>query len=476
VALPEKTEPQMWPGRFLFVSIAGTAIDNDTAAFLKEVRPGGVVLKDENIIDEAQTADLVKKIKEAAGMGTGLGDLPLVAVEQEGGKINPLKLKTKDAPGAAELGKKGDAAFAKEAGHKAGAAALARGIGVLFAPVLDVIPAGVPKGEMEGRVFGSSQKTVERIGLAFADGIAEAGAIAVCKYFPGIGASKIKEGVELASLDMDTSELNKRVYPFQEAVRKNVPGIIVGHVAVPAVDALAPERLAVFSPVIVNDLLRKEDYWNYRGVVIADNMAAIKSVSTEKGVVDAMAAGCDAVLLFPANRDQVKSVCAAIQAAIDNNSLKKELLAQSMGRLDEWKIKLAAAKVEPEQKPEPVQPKAETPVAEPSATPEPPKSEPKPEEPPVKVEPVPEVKPEPVPEVKPAPEEPKPVVAPPKAEKPVKKKGKIATETYVVKKGDSANKIAVRFGITLKKFKELNKLDDAAELAVGQELIVPKQR
>lgn len=86
----EVTPPSAnWPARYLFVAVKGTSLDDATQSMLKDLKPGGVVLRAENIENRNQTIALVRAIKEAVGYGTDLADLPLIAVAQEGGTSTP---------------------------------------------------------------------------------------------------------------------------------------------------------------------------------------------------------------------------------------------------------------------------------------------------------------------------------------------------------------------------------------------------
>ncbi|HRZ84402.1 MAG TPA: glycoside hydrolase family 3 N-terminal domain-containing protein, partial [Candidatus Hydrogenedentes bacterium] len=127
-------------GKNLIIAVEGRKLSKQQAAFLAEFRPGGVVLLGGNISSRAQTSALTQAIKQAVGGGTDLANYPLVYVDQEGGRINRLRLD--GAPSAAALGRLNDGEAARETGVVFAREAAARGIGVVLAPVLDLCPAG----------------------------------------------------------------------------------------------------------------------------------------------------------------------------------------------------------------------------------------------------------------------------------------------------------------------------------------------
>ena len=328
-----ESEIDLWPARHLFIAVKGTSLDTVTKSFLRSLKPGGVVLLEGNIRDRTQTTRLVSEIKEAVGLGTGVADLPLVAVDQEGGSVNRLKLK--DAPGALELAAKADLDAARDTGLRYAEECTGRGIGVVFAPVLDVYQPGAHKA-MARRCFGSDNGVVTAMGLAFADGLMQGNVLAVAKHFPGLGASKEDSHTTLAVLAVERRTIAEMLFPFNEAVNCGIPGIMTGHIAVPSFDKDQPKRPASLSPVMVRFL---RDRWNYKGVIVTDDLAMgaiAESHSIEDAAVQALAAGNDALVVLDHDPTRIHAVCQAIEQAVETDRLSREELVKSMKRLDGW--------------------------------------------------------------------------------------------------------------------------------------------
>jgi beta-N-acetylhexosaminidase len=337
----EPAKEPVWAARHLFIALNGQWVADGTKEFLKEIRPGGVILRDVNLRSRSQTISLVNEIKTAAGMGIEVYDLPLIGVAQEGGDRNGLALK--NAPSAAQVAEYRNDGMAEELGRVYGEEARARGIGIVLAPVLDISEPGGIYPSLEQRTFGTDQKMVTSLGLAMAEGLRNSGVIPVAKHFPGYGiASFGTDGITVV-LNKDVSGLARAMYPFNEAVRRGIEGIIVGHVALPALDKDFPERSAALSPVIVNELLRVR--WGYNGVVLADEIALNEMInmhSVNDAVVEALQAGCDAVLFLDPNPNRIRAACHAIEQAVWDGKLSREQLAASAERLDQWRAKLGA--------------------------------------------------------------------------------------------------------------------------------------
>jgi beta-N-acetylhexosaminidase len=323
-----------WVARHLFLAINGTKLDDATRDLLAELKPGGIVLTGENITSKIQTIGLTKSIKDAVGLGKDIDSLPLIAVAQEGGEAgNPLRLT--DAPSLASIGERRDLELARAVGLNYAESSVGRGIGVLFAPILDVYAADTPEA-VRARSLGADYQAVRSLGLAFAQGVTQGGVIPVVKHFPGIGAAT-GDGRETIAVLPNEIPLEEVVFPFNEAVTRGIPGILVGHVAVPAFDTDAPNRPASLSPKMLTDLVRKT--WKYSGVIVADDLTApaiAQALSPGEAAVQAFAAGCDAAILLDPDFKTIRDVVSAVDEAVNAGVLSRTALSDSKERLDRW--------------------------------------------------------------------------------------------------------------------------------------------
>lgn len=465
-AIPE----DVWPARHLFIAVSGNALSNEAKALLSELKPGGVVLLDYNIANTNQTAKLVANIKDAVGLGKEIYDLPLVAVDQEGGIFNRLNLKS--APGAPELGAKRDPDAAHEVGLSFGKACKDRGIAVLLAPVLDVALPGAPD-VIKARSFGKDRDVVQALGLAFADGAMQAGVFPVVKHYPGHGAAHPDPQTTLAVIELGQSqELAKVLYPFAQAVVAGVPGMLVGHIAVPRLDEADPQRPASLSPVLVREFLRNR--WAFKGVILSDDIALAAAATggdVGKAAVLALAAGCDALLLADPSPERIRGVCEAIETAVNDGTLSLENLNESKRRLEDMQKWLQAPKGLPGGVPK-LAPESPAPVdvaAEPAPAPEPAKPA---EEPAAEAAPAPDApKAAEAPPAEAAPEPPKPPAETPAPAAP----GADRPTYHEIKPGDTLTQLSARYGVSIKDLKEWNKLD-GDKILLGQKLRVSSPR
>ena len=156
---------------------------------------GGAVLFARNVpktedgaVDLEPLADTTRALARAAD------DPPIVAVDQEGGRVARLRAPLMALPPMARVGRlPKDLVQRVAAAHGAELAAL--GFTTPLAPVLDVHTR--PENPVIGdRAFGGDPDTVARAGLAWAAGLAEAGVFACGKHFPGHGDTALDSHVD----------------------------------------------------------------------------------------------------------------------------------------------------------------------------------------------------------------------------------------------------------------------------------------
>jgi len=323
-------------GRHLFVAVHGNAMDDAGAEFLGRLQPGGIVLRDENLSsDVGETTAFVRALRTAVSQGASLADRPLCAVFPQSGGL--ARFAGSDGPSAAELGADWDTERAGAIGREFGSACLERGISVVFSPRLDIDEPQGEHPELAVEAFGRDQGVVAAMGLALSEGLSSAGVAAVAVHYPGLGAARLDAAKDLWVIDRDVPQLAELMYPFAEAIAHGVPGVLACHAAVPALDKTQPDRPASMSPVLIRDVLRTN--FKFNGVVMADDVmppARVGRRTPGDAAVEALAAGCDALLFLDPDPVGIHGVCQAIEAAVRDGRLFKAELDASKGRLDAW--------------------------------------------------------------------------------------------------------------------------------------------
>jgi beta-N-acetylhexosaminidase len=187
-------------GQLFFIGIPGTELDEETAALLADICPGGVCLFARNIKEPAQTRTLLESIRAS------LPAEPFLSLDQEGGLVDRLRRILGASPPASQLR---DREESGKFGQLTAEAIRILGFNTDFAPVVDVIDAdraGYPNG-LHSRSFGGSAEEVVDLAGAFAAALAAGGCLPCLKHFPGLGASRVDSHTHLPEVRIGSAEL-----------------------------------------------------------------------------------------------------------------------------------------------------------------------------------------------------------------------------------------------------------------------------
>ena len=277
----------------LMLDIAGTELTAEEREILLHPIAGGVILFSRNYQVPDQLQALVQelhRLKEPA---------LLVAVDQEGGRVQRFREGFTQLPPAAWFGQRYDEnpARALQMTRNVGwlMAAELRGCGIdfSFAPVVD-LGCGISK-VIGDRAFHAQPRAVADLAQAWMRGAHEAGMAAVAKHFPGHG--NVAEDSHLA-LPRDRRRpqeiMMDDLLPFQFLIDQGLEAIMPAHVIY---EGAAPE-LAGFSRFWLKRVLREQ--LGFQGVVFSDDLT-MAAAGEAGGFADraraALDAGCDVVLV-----------------------------------------------------------------------------------------------------------------------------------------------------------------------------------
>jgi beta-N-acetylhexosaminidase len=245
-----------------------------------------------------------------------LGPPPIIAIDQEGGRVVRLHEGIEVIPSMMALGAAGDLELAERAGEQTAFDLRRAGCTMDFAPVLDL--AVDSRNTVIGtRSFGADPQSVAALGAAFARGLERGGITPCYKHFPGHGATSVDSHYALPVLDAGEETLLARdVVPFA-AVAQEASAFMSAHVLVPDLDS---QRPATLSRRILTDLLRSK--LGFDGVLVTDclEMEALGGFGPVESAVEALIAGAD-LLLFSHHIELAVAAAAAIEAAVEEGRL-----------------------------------------------------------------------------------------------------------------------------------------------------------
>ncbi|HJO24119.1 MAG: beta-N-acetylhexosaminidase [Myxococcota bacterium] len=297
------------PGQLLFAGFEGTRAPRDLLGLVREGRVGGVILFARNLEGPEQVRQLVAEFHASAPAAHPL----MVAIDQEGGRVQRLRAPWTEWPPMRTVGEHDRPSHTRALGTALGRELADLGIGLDFAPVVDVDTN--PDNPVIGdRSFAGTAEAVGRHAAALIAGLQGTGVAACAKHFPGHGDTQVDSHKELPRVAHAIERLRAvELPPFRAAIEADVASVMTAHVVMEALD---PELPATLSPKVLG-LLRHEI--GFDGVVFSDDleMAAVANHHTPGDAVRlALEAGCDA-LLTCCRTDVRNATLAALEALPD---------------------------------------------------------------------------------------------------------------------------------------------------------------
>ena len=280
-------------------ALESTQLTAEETSFFRKHPLGGITLFTRNIPSQFQ--DIIPLVKSFRSLVSeaGAGSLaPVIAIDQEGGRVRRLKEPFPDWGPALHWGLGQDkipaTTFIQNSAFCLGQLLRSLSINVNFAPVVDCFTE--PTNQAIGdRCFGSAPAQVIPRAQAFLDGMQAAGVMGCLKHFPGQGDATVDTHLGSASIALSYEKLQAReLQPFVALLPRS-PMLMLSHVIFSAVDSL-PVSL---SRVWMQDIIRGQ--LGYSGVLVSDdfNMGAIAQDDGQWGeaVLTAISAGTDLLLV-----------------------------------------------------------------------------------------------------------------------------------------------------------------------------------
>jgi len=288
-----KTTLRQAAGGLLVVGLSGTELTGLERAWLKLVRPAGVILFRRNIVNSSQTRALLHDSTSLCSPNS------FRCVDVEGGTVDRLRDALAAMPSAhavAEASRRtGKRGIIREQGELIASSVKAFGFNTTLAPVVD-LAAPESAGVLGTRAAGATAEDVIDYARQFLAVLAARGVVGCGKHFPGLGGGTRDTHLETPVIQSSVRDLwRKDLAPYRE-LRNELPMIMVNHAAYPKAPGQKPgkARPASVSPYWITTVLRKRiGYW---GIIFSDDMemgGILKFMSIEEAAIAAMRAGMD---------------------------------------------------------------------------------------------------------------------------------------------------------------------------------------
>jgi beta-glucosidase-like glycosyl hydrolase/CubicO group peptidase (beta-lactamase class C family) len=321
-------------GQMIMPWALGNYISDDSKEFkrlsslVRDLKVGGIIFFKGDIMNEAL---IINKLQDLANVSL------LMASDFERG----LGMRLTDGlefPYNMAVAATGKPELSYKMARAVSAECRAMGVHQNYAPVADV-NNNAENPIINIRAYSEDKDIVSEFSNAYIAGAAEEIVLTTVKHFPGHGDTKIDSHQDLPVINIDRLNLAaNELVPFAEAIRAGVHSVMVGHLAVPAIEP-EPRLPATLSKVIISDLLKGE--MGFEGLVVTDamNMSAItKYYSTAEATILAIKAGVDILLMPPDEEVAVYAIKSAVETGdIDikqiDNSVRKILAAKRWLRI-----------------------------------------------------------------------------------------------------------------------------------------------
>jgi beta-N-acetylhexosaminidase len=311
----------------LMTSLEGTLLTNEEKKLLSNKHVGGVVLFSKNFESQLQIQSLCSEIK-------AIKENIVIAVDQEGGRVQRFKKEFTALPSMQDLGdyaiEKNNMGICYEIGWLMASELAASGVDISFAPVLDVDRE--TSSIIGNRAFSDDPNLLIKLACNFINGMNEAGMQATGKHFPGHGGifedSHISEPIDTRSYE-ELLEIDLK--PFIE-LKNNLGGLMTSHITFPKIDS----NCVSYSDVWIKKILRNK--LAFKGIVFSDDlsMKGAGNFSMGQKALKAIEAGCDMVLVKGNYCNDNLGTIDAIETLEKNNiqTLAKIKLLQSSVNID----------------------------------------------------------------------------------------------------------------------------------------------
>ena len=272
----------------LMTDIEGASLTPQDKELISSKHVGGIILFSKNFESQSQIRSLCAEIRSVKKN-------IIIAVDQEGGRVQRFKNEFSTLPSMQELGdyalKNNNLEICHEVGWLMASELAASAIDISFAPVLDVDRD--TSSIIGNRAFSNDPDLLIQLARKFINGMNEAGMQATGKHFPGHGGifedSHLLEPVDSRSFE---KLLENDLQPFIE-LKDSLAAVMTAHIAFPKIDS----DCVSYSNIWIKEILRKK--LTFDGVVFSDDLSMKGAGNGSMGekALKSIEAGCDVVLV-----------------------------------------------------------------------------------------------------------------------------------------------------------------------------------
>ncbi len=270
----------------------------------------------------------------------------LIAIDQEGGKVNRLKEERGFPPSisAQVLGQKNDPSATREAALTTAKTLKKAGISLNIAPCVDlnINPDNPIIGKKE-RSFSNDSAVVTAHAREVINAHHSQGVLCTLKHFPGHGSSSADTHLEF--VDVTKTWREEELIPYRTLIDEGLAdAVMTSHVFNATFDKKYP---ATLSRQIIHGMLREQ--LGFRGVVISDDMQ-MKAIADRYGLETSVQLAIDAgvdILAFGNNMandpEIIPKVITIMTGHLSKGILNETRIDESIRRIHRLKYKVSTS-------------------------------------------------------------------------------------------------------------------------------------
>lgn len=331
-------DPATWPSRQLAAQLVFSCVqtgDLGTAVAHSRAGIGGIVLLGRPTDRPALAAGL-GSTRAAAPHAIA----PLIASDEEGGRVQRLKGLLGPVPSAAEMGGWPDARIEQTA-RDYGAGMRALGVQLALSPVADLAASGGYPAATQ-RAFSGDPRRVASAAVAWSRGLQAGGVLSAVKHWPGHGSATDSHAAAPAAPPYAALQ-GRDLLPFDAVLKSGASLVMVGHLR--SEGLTEPGLPATLSPNALRVLRQRSAPST---VLLTDSLSMAASSSAlgllpSQAAVRALQAGADWAMSCV---DPLGAV-AAVHAALDAQQLPRAAAVASARRILAVKQRLGLLAVPP---------------------------------------------------------------------------------------------------------------------------------
>jgi beta-N-acetylhexosaminidase len=290
-------------GSLLLLGVSGPELTSEEAELYRRIQPAGYILFSRNIVSPEQTRKLTDDLRNLSS------EDPILAIDQEGGRVTRTKDIAPTLPSASDLAAQGHQNTIAHAGALTGELLRQLGFNLNCAPVLDLEHHPHEQTALRDRCWGRDpQRVIDHAGM-WNRWMRKRGMTSCGKHFPACGRAVCDPHFDLPSSSATLADLLREdVIPYT-ALMPELDSIMLAHVEFPNID---PDYPASLSKRIIRSFLRDQLGFD-RHVVMTDDLdmgAITNRYGRGEDVKLAIEAGNDLALIC----HQVETADQAVEA------------------------------------------------------------------------------------------------------------------------------------------------------------------